>query len=101
MNRISLILAVSASIALSACAFYPSADAQQASPWRGPVSIAGMDAFRQFMSSDPTPAQFREQYPDVQLVLPGDVTTKELRSDNSRYFAQLNQAGRIVSGKFM
>lgn len=102
MNRIFTFLALSASLGLAACAYYPSTDAQsQSSYWRGPVSISGMDAFKQFMSNYPTPAQFRAQYPDVQLVLPGEMATKELRSDNSRYFAQLNQDGRIVSGKFM
>ncbi|MGH8506091.1 MAG: hypothetical protein ACRETM_09010 [Stenotrophobium sp.] len=102
MNRTLIILAALASLGLAACVYFPGADApQQASPWHGPVSISGMDAFKQFMSNDPTPAQFRAQYPDVQLVLPGDMATKELRGDNSRYFAQLNQEGRIVSGKFM
>jgi hypothetical protein len=33
--------------------------------------------------------------------MPGDITTKEMRLNNSRYFAELDADGRIVGGRFM
>lgn len=57
-------------------------------------------SFEKFIATTPTPAQFRSRYPDVTLVLPGDIASKELRHNHSRYFAQLNDEGCIVSGKF-
>jgi hypothetical protein len=63
--------------------------------------VTDLVAFEGFMLSKPTPAQFHAKFPDVKLVLPGQITTKEFRLDHSRYFAQLDAQGRIVSGKFM
>lgn len=64
-------------------------------------SVTDLVAFEGFMLRKPTPAQFKAKYPDVRLVLPGQIATKEFRLDHSRYFAQLDAQGRIVSGKFM
>lgn len=61
------------------------------------VDIAAFDAF---IATRPTPEQFRARYPDVQLVLPGVPATKELRFNNSRYFAVLDESGRITGGRF-
>jgi hypothetical protein len=36
----------------------------------------------------------------VLLVMPGDIATREYRTDNSRYFARLDEAGRITGGVF-
>jgi predicted small lipoprotein YifL len=70
-----------------------------------PVPVHGfvtdMTAFNAFIDTHPTPDQFRAAYPDVLLVLPGTVATRELRSNNSRYFADLDANGRITGGKFM
>ncbi|MGH8462148.1 MAG: hypothetical protein ACRESS_11110 [Stenotrophobium sp.] len=104
MKKISLVLVALLALGLGACAYFADAGAQAGtalSPVHGVVPDNGMDAFHQFIASLPTPAQFRAQYPDVQLILPGEFATKELRLNNSRYFAQLNQAGRITGGKFM
>lgn len=48
----------------------------------------------------PTPSEFRAVYPDVTLVLPGQIATKELRMNNSRFFARLDDDGRITDGRF-
>lgn len=62
--------------------------------------VTDMPAFEAFIATRPTPEQFRATYPDVRLVLPGDVASKELRLNNSRYFAQLDAEGRIIGGRF-
>ncbi len=70
-----------------------------------PVPVPGFvvdeAAFQRYVETHPTPQQFRLVYPDVQLVLPGDIASKEYRMNNSRYFARLDAEGRIVGGKFM
>lgn len=63
--------------------------------------VTDMTAFKAFIDTHPTPDQFRAAYPDVMLVLPGTVATRELRNNNSRYFADLDANGRITGGKFM
>ena len=67
-------------------------------------SVAGfvtdLAVFEQFIATGPTPEQFRVRYPDVTLVLPGSIASKELRSNRSRYFAVVDGAGRITGGKF-
>jgi hypothetical protein len=66
----------------------------------GGCGITDMRAFESVIATKPTPAQFRALYSCVHLVLPGDITTKEMRSDNSRYHADLDVHGRIVGGVF-
>jgi hypothetical protein len=58
------------------------------------------NAFNKFITGKPTPVEFRAAYSCVGLVLPGDIATMEMRTDNSRYFAQLDAHGRIVGGSF-
>jgi len=69
-----------------------------------PVPVHGfvteMKAFDAFIATHPTPEQFRISYPDVQLVMPGTITTMELRSNNSRYYPELDKDGRITGGHF-
>lgn len=62
--------------------------------------VTDMTAFDAFIATHPTPAQFRAAYPDVQLVLPGTITTLEYRSNHSRYYAELDKDGRIAGGHF-
>lgn len=63
--------------------------------------VTDMTAFDAFIATHPTPDQFKTAYPDVLLVLPGTIATREMRSNNSRYFAELDANGRITGGKFM
>lgn len=65
-----------------------------------PGYVQDMAAFDQFIATRPTADGFRLLYPDVTLVLPGDMATRELRHDNSRYFADLDADGRISGGRF-
>lgn len=62
--------------------------------------VTDMNAFDQFIAGKPTAAQFKAAYPDVQLVQPGDITTREFRLNNSRYFAQFDADGHITGGTF-
>lgn len=70
-----------------------------------PVPVRGfvtdLKAFDAFIATHPTPDQFRAAYPDVLLVTPGMPSTRELRNNNSRYFAELDKDGHITGGKFM
>jgi len=69
-----------------------------------PVSTAAdvndVSSFEHFIAGHPTPDEFRARYPKVQLVMPGDITTRELRMDRTRYFAELDQQQRIIGGRF-
>ncbi|NKF21131.1 hypothetical protein [Solimonas marina] len=86
---------IAAAAALSAC-HHDAAIAP--APHNGPVTDLG--AFDHFIAGKPTPAQFHATYPDVKLVLPGEMSTRELRLNLSRYFAKLDAQGRIVGGRF-
>lgn len=65
-----------------------------------PGHVNDMEAFERFIETRPTPEEFREVYPDVVLVLPGDIATQEMRTDNSRFFAELDGEGQIRGGEF-
>lgn len=65
-----------------------------------PGKVDGLTAFDAFIASGPTAEAFRARYPGVLLVLPGDISTRELRSDRSRYFADLDEQQRIRGGRF-
>jgi hypothetical protein len=62
--------------------------------------VTDMKAFDAFIATHPTPDQFRAAYPDVQLMLPGTISTMEYRSNNSRYYAELSKDGHITGGHF-
>ncbi len=62
--------------------------------------VTDMKAFDAFIATHPTPAQFLATYPDVQLVMPGDMTTMEFRTNNSRFFPEQDATGHIVGGSF-
>lgn len=76
----------------------PSTPAIPATPGR--TSVTDLAAFEGLIATRPTPAELRARYPGLQLVMPGDISTRELRSDRSRYFAELDGEGRIVGGRF-
>lgn len=91
------------SLALVACVA-PPAPAESVPPVIVPAApsyvVADLAAFESFIASHPTAQQFSARYPAVLLVLPGSITTKELRLNRSRYFADLDAQGRIVGGRF-
>lgn len=88
-------------LAMSAC---NGAATVQDPPSATPAPVSGYvtdrTQFDAFIATQPTPDAFRRAYPDVLLVLPGDMATKELRFNNSRFFAELDADGRITGGKF-
>lgn len=98
MKQLALLFAL---LSLAACAAPPpngEPSAMSTTPIAGFVTdLAG---FEQFIATAPTPEQFRVRYPDVTLVLPGSIASKEFRMNNSRYFATLDAAGRISGGRF-
>jgi hypothetical protein len=100
MYRIATLFftAVLGGAALVACQTSPAAQPQ-------PRPVAGfvtdMKAFDAFIATRPTAAQFHAAYPDVTLVTPDMMSTREMRQNNSRYFPKLDDQGRIVGGSFM
>ncbi|WP_240147840.1 hypothetical protein [Luteibacter yeojuensis] len=98
MNRITplFFMIVLGAAAVSAC---------QTTPVAPPKPVAGfvtdMKAFDAFIATRPTPEQFHAAYPDVMLVTPDMITTREMRQNNSRYFPKMDAEGRIVGGSFM
>lgn len=87
---------IAACIGLSACG--SAISLAEPAPVRGHVN--NMGAFQTFVATRPTPSEFRRVYPDVTLVLPRDMATMEMRNNNSRFFAQVDQDGKIVGGSF-
>lgn len=64
-------------------------------------NVQDVAEFREFLDAyQPTEQQFQRVYPDVTLVMPGEIATKEMRLNNSRFFAEVNDKGRIVDGRF-
>jgi hypothetical protein len=98
MHRLAILFftAVLGGAALVAC---------QTSPAAQPRPVAGfvtdMKAFDAFIATKPTPEQFHATYPDVMLVTPDMMTTREMRQNNSRYFPKMDADGHIVGGSFM
>lgn len=95
-------LAVLFALVLSACNGAAPVQAQAPQTVQAPVPgfVTDQPRFDTFIATQPSPEDFRRVYPDVQLVLPGQIASKELRFNNSRYFAELDAQGRIVGGKF-
>jgi len=55
-------------------------------------------ALHAFIQSRPTPAEFQEAYPDVWLILPGDIVSRDVCSQYYRFIAELDSNGRISGG---
>lgn len=71
---------------------------EEARPVR--TSVTDLAAFDAFIAGHPSPEALRAQYPGLTVVMPGDITTKELRMDHSRYFVELDAEGRVIGGRF-
>lgn len=97
MKTLALLLSL---LSLTACAApNPSAPATTTEK-PVPGFVTDLASFDAFIATTPTPEAFRARYPDVTLVLPGSIASKELRTNRSRYFAEVNAAGNITGGKF-
>jgi hypothetical protein len=62
--------------------------------------VTNLDGFQTFINTHPTPAQFKAMYPGVLLMMPGTISTMEIRYDNTRFFPQLDKDGNIIGGDF-
>jgi hypothetical protein len=51
-----------------------------------------------FVASRPTPEEFQQAFPDVWLVLPGDIVSRSVCSQYYRFMAELDAKGRISGG---
>lgn len=95
MRRSLILAAIVAACVLGGCH-----DMTQPTPVVVHGYVTDMKAFDAFIATHPTPEQFRARYPDVQLLLPGSISTMEMRYNNSRYYPELDKDGRIVGGHF-
>lgn len=59
------------------------------------TDISGIPAF---IESRPTPEEFAQAFPDVWLVLPGDIVSRSFCSQYYRFIAKLDADGRIKGG---
>lgn len=66
----------------------------------GKHGVTDMATFERFVATHPTAEQFKKMYPGVQLMLPGTISTMEMRFDNSRFFPQMDKDGHIIGGDF-
>ncbi|MFO8153413.1 hypothetical protein [Thioalkalivibrio sp.] len=60
--------------------------------------VTDTSEIRAFVRSRPTPEEFREAYPEVWLILPGDIVSREVCSEYYRFVAELDPDGRIRGG---
>ena len=102
MHRLAILFftAVLGGAALVACQTSPQA-ASAANPKPVAGFVTDLKAFDAFIATKPTAAQFHAAYPDVMLVTPDMMTTREMRENHSRYFPKMDADGRIVGGSFM
>ena len=101
-SRIRLIpplVAVLLALAAGGCAVHKT-ETRADGPEPRPGKVEQMNPFLHFIETRPTPEEFERVYPDVMLVMPGDIVTQEYRTDNSRFFAELDEDGRITGGEF-
>ena len=61
-------------------------------------SLNDRSAFEAFVQLRPTPEEFEQAYPDLWLILPGDIVTREVCSQYYRFIAVLDADGRITGG---
>lgn len=92
---------------LAGCAASPEADPPPAptTPPSSPAmtsrtSVTDLAAFEALIATRPTPAELRSRYPGLLVVMPEDISTRELRGDRSRYFVEIDGEGRVVGGRF-
>lgn len=52
----------------------------------------------EFVSSKPTAREFQNNFPDIWLVLPGDMVDRASCSPYYRFMATINEEGRITGG---
>ncbi|WP_038047798.1 hypothetical protein [Thioalkalivibrio sp. ALJ16] len=97
--RWTFVVAVMLALSTGGCAVHKT-ETRADGPEPRPGTVQQMNPFLHFLETRPTPEEFNRVYPDVTLVLPGDVATREYRTDNSRFFAELDADGRIRDGGF-
>ncbi|WP_038053636.1 hypothetical protein [Thioalkalivibrio sp. ALJ1] len=97
--RFLSVIGVVLALAVSGCAVHNS-ETRGDGPEPRPGTVKQMNPFLHFLENRPRPEEFERVYPDVTLVLPGDIATHEYRTDNSRFFAELDDDGRIHDGDF-
>jgi len=51
-----------------------------------------------FVASRPTPEEFQQAFPEIWLVLPGDIVSRSVCSEYFRFMAELDAEGRISGG---
>ncbi|ADC72264.1 hypothetical protein TK90_1773 [Thioalkalivibrio sp. K90mix] len=97
--RFLSIIGVVVALVAGGCAVHKT-ETRADGPEPRPGTVKQMNPFLHFLETRPTPEEFERVYPDVTLVLPGEIATHEYRQDHSRFFAELDDEGRIRDGDF-
>jgi hypothetical protein len=95
-NRLLALSVLGVAIALAGCHHATRPDGTKVDK-KGVTNLPG---FESFIATHPTPEQFKAMYPGVQLMLPGTISTMEMRYDNTRFFPNLDKDGHIIGGDF-
>lgn len=95
-TRLLALSVLGVAVALSGCHHATRPDGTRVDK-KGVNDLAG---FESFIATHPTADQFKKMYPGVVLMLPGMISTMEIRYDNSRFFPQLDKDGHIIGGDF-
>ena len=95
-TRLLALSVLGAAVALGGCHHHTRPDGTRVDS-KGVVDMAG---FETFIATHPTPEQFKKMYPGVLLMLPGMMSTMEIRYDNTRFFPQMDSSGHIIGGDF-
>ena len=81
-------------LAIPAGAATPETSAQAS----GHGNLDDRSALHAFIQSRPTPEEFQEAYPEIWLILPGDIVSRDVCSQYYRFIAELDANGRIRGG---
>ena len=91
-TRLLALSVLGVAVALAGCHHGARQDSKQ--------GVTDMASFETFIGTHPTQEEFKKTYPHVQLMLPGTMSTMEIRYDNTRFFPSLDPQGHIVGGDF-
>lgn len=89
-------------VSLAALALAPLAAAHaESEPLDLSCGVLNRVAFERYVESHhPTLVELQGHINCLQVVMPGETTTLEHRTDNSRFFAVMDTFGRITGGTF-
>jgi hypothetical protein len=95
-NRLLALSILGVAVALAGCHHATRPDGTKVDK----KGVTNMEGFEAFIGTHPTAEQFKAMYPGVLLMLPGTISTMEMRYDNTRFFPSMDKDGHITGGDF-